>query len=168
VKSRGVPKSYKRCGNRHALKQIGEGQKITVVAWALKAKTGNPESCNCDLPHAVDNDTHIVLVDPRVEDPTLARDEIRSMTVEFTPRVRLKHPHFTTKELSSKIRREGKLLVRVTGLLMFDSKHHFDTSTSLKRATDWEIHPVFKVEYCPDGETCRANGDRNWKNLDNG
>lgn len=103
-----------------------------------------------------------------MEDPTLARDEIRSVTAEFTPRVRLKHPNFTTKELSSKIRRKGRLLVRVTGLLMFDSKHYFDKSTVVKRATDWEIHPVFKMEYCPDGQTCGSGSDKNWENLDNG
>ena len=27
---------------------------------------------------------------------------------------------------------------------------------------------VLKLEYCPDGETCRANSDANLKNLDNG
>ena len=63
------PTDYSKCGNRAALEQIGEGQKITVMAWALKAETQGPESCNCDLPGAENHDTHIVLVDPMLKDP---------------------------------------------------------------------------------------------------
>jgi len=29
-----------------------------------------------------------------------------------------------------------------------------------------EIHPVLKFEYCDDGDTCRADSDENWKDLD--
>ncbi len=32
------PTNLTECGNRDELKQLGEGQKITVVAWALTAK----------------------------------------------------------------------------------------------------------------------------------
>jgi hypothetical protein len=59
----------------------------------------------------------------------------------------------------------GKLLVRVTGLLLFDTGHL--SPHSLKRDTNWEIHPVLKMEYCPNGATCRADSDENWKDLDN-
>jgi len=59
----------------------------------------------------------------------------------------------------------GKLLVRVTGLLLFDTGHLFHHP--LKRDTNWEIHPVLKMEYCPNGKTCRADSDENWKDLDN-
>jgi hypothetical protein len=87
---------------------------------------------------------------------------------EFTPRVRLDHKNFTTRKLNPKIKENGeKLLVRVTGLLMFDSKHFFDQPTPTTRATYWEIHPVLKFEYCKDGDTCRADNDENWKDLDN-
>ena len=170
IKGRPIPSptDYSKCGDRAALEQIGEGKKITVMAWALHGETQGPESCNCDLPGAENHDTHIVLVDPQVKNPTLASDQSSSVTAEFTPRVRLKHPNFTTKELSSKMRHKGKLSVRVTGLLMFDSKHFFDKPKPTTRATYWEIHPVFKMDYCPDGGTCRANSDENWKNLDNG
>ena len=34
------PTNLTECGNRDELKQLGEGQKITVVAWALTAKKG--------------------------------------------------------------------------------------------------------------------------------
>lgn len=59
----------------------------------------------------------------------------------------------------------GKLLVRLTGLLLFDSKHFFEAG--LPRDTNWEIHPVLKMEYCPKGKTCRADSDEFWKDLDN-
>src|SRR5438477_5850565 len=34
------------CRNREALQELGEGQMITVVAWALAARKGSPETCN--------------------------------------------------------------------------------------------------------------------------
>jgi len=159
------PTNFTECGSRDELKQLGEGQKITVVALALTAKPGSKESCNCDLPDPSNQDNHIVLVDPLAKNPTLARDEIRSVTAEFTPRVRLDHPNFTRTQLNKLIKKGGgKLLIRVTGLLLFDSKHFFNPLT---RDTNWEIHPVLKMEYCPKGQTCRADSDENWKDLDN-
>ena len=167
------PTNFTENGNRDELKQLGEGQKITVVAWALTAKKGGPESCNCDLPLAVNQDNHIVLIDPRVKNPTLAKDEIRSVTAEFTPRTRLDHPNFTRLKLNrlidpswktSQANPTGKLLVRVTGLLLFDSFHFFHLP--LKRDINWEIHPILKFEYCPKGKTCRADSDENWIDFD--
>src|SRR5438034_3089568 len=71
------PTNMAECGNRDELKQLGEGQKITVVAWALTAKKQGAESCNCDLSREADVDNHIVLVDPAVKNPTLAESECR-------------------------------------------------------------------------------------------
>jgi hypothetical protein len=161
------PTNSIECGSRDELKGLGEGQKITVVAWALTAKKGSSESCNCDLPGQANQDNHVVLVDPRVKNPTLAKDEIRSVTAEFTPRVRLEHPKFTRTKLNSLISPAGKRLVRVTGLLMFDSKHFFHPDPPVKRDTDWEIHPVLKMEYCAKGKTCRTGSDENWVDFDN-
>jgi hypothetical protein len=164
IKALPDPMNLTECGSRDELKQLGEGQKVMVVAWALTAKPEGAEKCNCDLTHVADTDNHIVLVDTTVNNPTLAKDEDRSVTAEFTPRVRLKHPKFTRKDLNSLISPSGKLLVRVTGLLMFDSGHFF--GDPLTRDTNWEIHPILKLEYCPDGETCRANSDKNWVDLE--
>ena len=159
---------YTKCGNRDALQQLGEGKTITITAWALHGDTQGPESCNCDLPHAENHDTHIVLVDPLLKNPTLETDKSSCVVAEFTPRVRLQHPNFTTTVLNRTIRHNGnKLLVRVTGLLMFDSKRFFDQPTPTTRATYWEIHPVLKFEYCDDGDTCRADSNEHWKDLDN-
>jgi hypothetical protein len=154
----------------------GEGEKITVVAWALAARseTKTGESCNCKLTTVADTDNHIVLIDPAIEEPTLAENEKRdSETAEFTPRVRGDHPNFTQEKLEPLIDpswraphspKEGKLLVRVTGLLMFDSEHFL--RNHLKRHNNWEIHPILKMEYCPQDQACDENSDANWKDLD--
>jgi len=159
--------------DRNELKQLGEGQKITVVAYALAVKKGARESCNCGLTAPKDTDNYIVLVDPALTEPTLRVDERDSVTAEFTPRARLDHPNFTQEKLEPLIdekwvpgtaTKEGKLLVRVTGLLLFDSAHSL--GRPLMRHNNWEIHPVLKLEYCPSGQVCRVDSDANWKDLD--
>jgi hypothetical protein len=101
---------------REKLVRLGEGKKITVVAYALAARSGSSESCNCHLTRAADTDNHIVLVDEAalVQFPAfvvrrnsrltpkqikaakldvLHKREKDSITAEFTPRVRLDHPN---------------------------------------------------------------------------
>ena len=80
------PTNLTDCGSRDELKQLGEGQKITVVAWALTSRKGGAEKCNCDLKKQAHTDNHIVLVDPAIKTPTLDDHECRSVTAEFTPR----------------------------------------------------------------------------------
>lgn len=159
--------------DRNELKQLGEGQKITVLAYALAVKKGARESCNCGLTSPKDTDNHIVLVDPALTEPTLRDDEQDSVTAEFTPRTRLDHPNFTQEKLESLIdptwvrgapTKQGKLFVRVTGLLLFDSDHWL--GHSVVRHNNWEIHPVLKLEYCPLGQVCQLDSDANWKDLD--
>jgi len=48
---------------------------------------------------------------------------------------------------------------------MFDSEYYCGPFT-LKRENDWEIHPVFKMEYCPEGKKCTGASDENWVDLD--
>jgi hypothetical protein len=165
--------------DRSVLREMGEGDKIMVVAWLLTVRRGGLESCNCkiDLPEPekyVVRDNHMVLVDPSLRRPTLARNEAHSVAAEFTPRVKLDHPNFGRAILDklidenwteSKANPTGKLKVRMTGVLMFDSEHYF--GIPLERENDWEIHPVFKVEYCPEDESCTGESDDNWVDLDN-
>ena len=160
--------------DRTELQSLGEGEKITVVAWALAARKGSQESCNCKLKTKADTDNHIVLVDPDLKKPTLLRNEKRdSETAEFTPRVRIAHPNFTQDKLeplidpdwsAAETPTKGRVLIRVTGLLMFDSEHFLERP--LKRYNNWEIHPVLKMEYCPEGETCDPENDSNWVNIE--
>jgi len=167
------PKSFtEKNKNRDELKQLGEGQKIMVVAWALVARKGGKETCNCGLSAEKDTDNHIVLVDPAIKKPEVEKHECSSITAEFTPRVRLEHPKLGRGTLNKLIdprststrKPVGKLLVRVTGLLMFDS-HHF-LQSPLTRDNNWEIHPVLKMEYCPEDETCTGESDANWRSIE--
>lgn len=161
------PKTFTRQNrNRAELARLGEGRKIAVVAYALVARKGSKETCNCHLSAAKDTDNHIVLVDPKLKKPTVATSEADSITAEFTPRVRLDHPNFSRSKLQPLITGQGgKLLVRVTGQLMFDSEHFL--GHHLERHNDWEIHPVFKLEYCPKTAVCRETTNANWVSLDN-
>jgi len=149
---------------RAELTRLGEGRKITVVAYALVARAGSKESCNCGLTAVKDTDNHIVLVDPTLKKPTLAANESDSETAEFTPRVRLDHPDLSRAKLQPLIDVRGRQLVRVTGLLMFDSEHFL--GRHLKRHNNWELHPVLKLEYCA-AATCTDTSDAGWKSLDN-
>lgn len=151
--------------NRAELTALGEGQMIKVVAYALVARKGSKESCNCGLSAPKDTDNHIVLVDSLLQSPTLEADEDDSETAEFTPRVRLQHPNLARAKLQPLIDAQGgKLLVRVTGLLMFDSEHFL--GRHLHRHNNWEIHPVMGLEYCPQGKICTESSDANWKSLE--
>lgn len=155
---------YKIGDTREKLEALGEGKMIRLVAWALKARKGVQESCNCGLSKAADTDNHIVLANPKLKNPTLA-GEAKSQTAEFTPRVRLDHPNLKGTKLQSLITAQGgKLLVRMTGQQMFDSQHSLEGH--LKRKNNWEIHPVFGLEYCPKAKKCTAGSDANWVDIE--
>lgn len=112
--------------DRSVLREMGEGDKIMVVAWLLTVRRGVLETCNCKIDLAGKNkylvrDNHMVLVDPSLKRPTLARNEAHSVAAEFTPRVKLDHPNFGRAKLNplidenwteSKANPTGKLKVR--------------------------------------------------------
>lgn len=156
---------YVEGGSREALTALGEGQMIRVVAFAVRVSKGSSETCNCNLTRMADKDNHIDLIDPKDKSPSTA-DKPRSQTAEFTPRVRLDHPNLKWSKLNKLIEGASKmaLKVRVTGLQMFDSHHFFNAP--LTRHNNWEIHPVFRLEYCPKFKHCEAGSDTNWKSLD--
>jgi hypothetical protein len=175
---------------REKVTALGEGAKIRVVAFALIARTEKQESCNCDLQDPKDTDVHIVLVDqatlrlkakatPAIAktatqkavkaktaaENTLHLREAQSQTAEFTPRVRLDHPTLVGVDLQALIDAQGGALpVRVTGLQLYDSEHSLGPN-HLNRHNNWEIHPVFGLEFCPKGKTCTKGSDANWKSL---
>jgi hypothetical protein len=152
---------------REKLRALGEGKMIRVVAYALVARKGSRESCNCGLTRAADTDNHIVLVDPETIEPTLKESEPDSQTAEFTPRVRLTHAGLKGADLEKLITAAPNqaLLVRVTGVQMFDSEHSLGPF-QLKRHNNWEIHPVVKLEYCPEDKTCVEDSDANWVDME--
>jgi hypothetical protein len=155
-------KGYKIGDPRDKITALGEGKKITVEAWALIARKGGGESCNCKLLSVADTDNHIVLVEPSVKAPSLAKNENDSETAEFTPRVRLSQPNLARAKLQPLITAGGnKLLVRITGQLMFDSEHSL--GHHLKRHNNWEVHPVTGIMYCPK-KKCTKDSD--WKDIE--
>jgi hypothetical protein len=156
---------YEEGDSRAALTALGEGQMIRVIAYAVRVSKGSSESCNCGLTRMRDKDNHIVLIDPNDRSPSRA-DEPNSQTAEFTPRVRLDHPNLKWSKLNALIEaaRRKALKVRVTGLQMFDSHHFFHAP--LPRHNNWEIHPVFNLEYCPRGTRCTKDSDDGWVDLD--
>jgi hypothetical protein len=155
--------NYVEGGDRQALRDLGEGNMIRVVAYAVRVSKGSSETCNCNLTKMADKDNHIVLIDPEGENPdSVSEDE--SQTAEFTPRVRLTHPTLNWANLNAWIQdSDGALLVRVTGLQMFDSHHLFHDP--LHRHNNWEIHPVFRLEFCPKGKICTKNSNTKWVDL---
>jgi hypothetical protein len=173
------PENFSEGGSREELATLGEGQNITVVAYLLLAKPElGGESCNCGLQTPEWTDNHLVLVTrATVQKFPLADNEeankqvfhsreLESETAEFTPRVRLAHPNFTREKVQPLIDAtdEEALLVRVTGQLLFDSEHFI--KNHLVRVNNWEIHPIVKLEYCTQGDSCKANSDARWKSLD--
>lgn len=102
------PEQFTEGASREELIDLGEGQKITVVAYVLVARAEpGGESCNCGLHSPAETDNHLVLVSKTTVDKfplgaTAAANKTRShsretesVTAEFTPRVRLDHPNFT-------------------------------------------------------------------------
>lgn len=168
------PENFGQGDSREELEELGEGQKITVVAYLLTAKPElGGESCNCGFHTVAETDNHLVLVSKTTVDQfpggsaAFSRREPQSETAEFTPRVRKDgHQNFTREVVQPLINKtkEKALLVRVTGQLMFDSEHFI--RNHLIRVNNWEIHPVLKLEYCETGNTCRAKSDAGWKSLD--
>jgi hypothetical protein len=166
----GLPKTvpgYKVGNSREKLQAKGEGKAIRVVAYVLTIRHEHGESCNCGLNDVeVTTDNHLVIVSPVLKSPTLAKNEPTSQTAEFTPRVRLDHKNFNFDTVNPLIKANGgKLLVRLTGQQMYDSEHA-QPGRNLKRKSDWEIHPIFKFEYCPKDKSCTKGSDANWVDLD--
>ena len=175
------PAGFKKFDTREKLEAIGEGRKVAVVARLLIARDEpDGESCNCGLHKAEETDNHLVLVSqdtvdkfkvkgktPAAVSAALKKREPESLTAEFTPRVRQAgHPNFLKKTMDPLIAKANQhaLLVRITGMLMFDSQHFLENH--LTRVNNWEIHPVLKMEFCMTGTNCTADSDTGWKSID--
>jgi hypothetical protein len=134
------------------------------MGFLLLAKRGGAESCNCDLSRTVNTDIHLVLV------KDMDQGEETSVTAEITPRIRANgHPDWLFKNVNDL---EGEF-IRVTGWLMLDTKHIRQShllptetgfNTGLKRSTNWEVHPVTKLEVCEKSvSVCKAG--QGWKEF---
>lgn len=155
------PDTWQGNKNRDELKGAkGEGQGVSVMGYLWKAKREHGESCNCglDKPGAAGElitDIHMVLVN-NMDDA-----EATSVTAEITPRVRAKRPKPVTWTASRIRQLQGKF-IRVTGYLMLDTEHLIHNP--LVRATNWEVHPITKLEVCTLTQAqCEAGNG--WKNV---
>lgn len=144
--------------NRDPLVALGEGNEVVIQGYVLIARPESAESVNCgskfppkDLTY---HDIHISLV----QNP--GDDECSGIVVEMTPHHR---PAEWTPALVNEVA-AAKLPVRVTGQRMFDSSHspcsngapqHGDP----KRASLWEVHPIYKFEVCTNAKgDCSSGG----------
>ena len=114
----------------------------------------------CNIPGNATNDIHIVLM----PDPT-DTDECHSTTAEMSPHFR---PASWTPETLKAL---GKP-IRVSGQLFYDGSHTPCSGSSRpnpKRASLWEIHPVYALEVCEmtDLNQCRnSTNSADWTPLD--
>ena len=181
MKLRKDPKHYVNKGAREELATLGEGKLVRLTGWLLAVKPEHGESCNCYLDTPAETDNHLVLVTkttinkfklpPNASKATLTakfhQREPESITSEFTPRVRAAgHPNFSNAFVQPILNTtaQGALWVRITGQLMFDSEHF--VHHRLVRVNNWEVHPIFKFEYCPKDKTCVSDGTENWVDVD--
>jgi hypothetical protein len=134
-----------------------EGTPVELMGFLLLTRRGGAESCNCELSRTVNTDIHLVLV------KDLDEGEETSVTAEITPRIRANgHPDWLFKNVNDL---EGEF-IRVTGWLMLDTKHIRQShllateprfNKGLKRSTNWEVHPVTKLEVCGKSvSACKA------------
>jgi hypothetical protein len=175
------PDNFAQGDERTELTNLGEGSNLVVVAYLIAVrKEPGGESCNCGLHDEDETDNHLVLVKKSTVDQmplsgntkakiaaTEKQREAESTTAEFTPRVRHpNHPNFTFETMNPLINdtTQKALWVRVSGQLMFDSEHFL--RNHLDRVNNWEIHPVFKMEYCTTGSDCTIGNDAGWKSID--
>ncbi len=159
IRALAQPTRWNTGDDRAPIRTAGkEGTPVEVMGFLLLAKPGGAESSNCDLTRRADTDIHLVLVDNGEAD-----GEETSVTAEITPRIRANgHPDWLFKNVNDL---EGQF-VRLTGWLMLDTKHIRQThrltnerlNKGIKRATNWEIHPVTKLEVCQRTvSACKAN-----------
>jgi len=164
IRSLTQPSRWNTGEDRTSIKGSGkEGTPVELKGFLLKVKPEGGESCNCGLTRRVDTDVHLALV-AAPEDL-----EETSVTAEITPRVRASgHPDWLYKNVKDL---EGEF-IRVTGWLMLDTKHIRQTqrlpkerlNKPLTRATNWEVHPVTKLEVCQQS-VAACNANQGWQEF---
>lgn len=166
------PASWNTGADRSSIQGAGrEGSAVSVTGFLLKAKAEGKESCNCGLSRRPDTDVHLVLVSKMPDAKTkeaVAESEETSVTAEITPRVRGKNEKWLYRNVNDL---EGSY-IRVTGYLMLDSKHFPQAQVlqgerlnhGLSRATNWEVHPITKLEVCTrSAKECESG--KGWQNY---
>jgi hypothetical protein len=148
--------------NRAPLQALGEGKPVVLLGFVLATAQEGEESVNCGkaVPNQpADYDIHVSIVDSASN-----TNECSGIVAEMIPH------HRPTGWTPAAVAAVGKahLMVRVTGQLMFDSSHTPCVAGAAiagdpKRASLWEVHPIYKLEVCPTGN-CATTG---WVDLVN-
>jgi hypothetical protein len=153
----------KRLPDRTMVSKLGEGEYVSYVAFIKDAHysdVGAGEAVNCNIPRNATNDIHIVLL----KDPN--DDECLSTTAEMSPHYR--PPDWTPENL---LKASAGHPVRVQGQLFFDGSHTPCSGTSRpkpKRASLWEIHPVYSVDVCTQTTIAECQSSTaEWTSLSN-
>ncbi|HJQ26520.1 MAG TPA: hypothetical protein VKA60_21575 [Blastocatellia bacterium] len=118
-----------------------EGTPIVVEGFLARSKKEAEESCNCHGTQDDQVDFHVWLVKNANDERTNA------LVVEVSPRLRSKHPAWTTDALGRIARNDQR--VRISGWLMMDPEHPDQIGKT--RGTIWEIHPITKIEVEQNG-----------------
>jgi len=145
---------------RQMVADVENGDRVAAVGYIFDATYSVPETCNCSYTGKPSLDFHIWLVRDRRN-----AEKSNSFVVEMTPRVRLEHPGWTLEKLRALIPPRAWTMVRVGGLMTFDSEH-WNFVRDAKRATVWEIHPVFQFWVCSSGANCDPSQQKGWILLD--
>ena len=150
--------------SRAPLIALGEGKLRTLEGFIMIARQEGGEGVNCGnnvVNHPLFHDIHISIVGAKED---IHGDECDSVVVEMSPHHR---PEVWNK--SNLLKVAGRhAQVRVTGQLFFDSSHSpcqdgASVSGDPKRASLWEIHPIYKLDVC-DAADCSAA--EKWLSLD--
>jgi hypothetical protein len=140
--------------------KLGEGKHVSYVAFIKNAHysdVGAGEAVNCNIPGNGTNDIHIVLL------KDLKDDECLSTTAEMSPHYR--PVDWTPENLNATVGHP----VRVQGQLFYDGSHTPCSGSSRpnpKRASLWEIHPVYSVDVCSQTTIAECqSGTAEWTPL---
>jgi hypothetical protein len=122
-----------------------ENRGVILEGCLLRVKQEGPESCNCR--DETKRDYHLWIA-ASAED---SRD--RSVIAEVSPRLLPSHPNWRLRILTRLAK--DRVRVRVSGWMMWDQEHPDQVGQT--RGTQWEIHPIHKIEVWSGGR---------WRDLD--
>jgi len=143
-------------------KRIGEGTLVRLSAYVVDAHYSNVskgEAVNCKRPGQENNDIHIALARTSSEE-----DLCNTVTAEISPHFR---PITWQPDHLNAL---GRHPVRLSGQLFFDGSHRpcVNGRGSPRRASVWEIHPIYSVDVCRNEslQSCDASDESKWVPLE--
>jgi hypothetical protein len=122
-----------------------ENRGVVVEGYFVRVRQMEPESCNCNDKRR--RDYHVWLGENAADERAV------SLVTEVSPRLLPSHPNWRLRILSQLSRNRAK--VRISGWLMWDQEHADQVGKT--RATQWEIHPIHRIEVFSGGR---------WRDLD--